>query len=159
MSGEKKNTLKNLFKKPLIILILLIVAALICWFSFGQSIFNNTAGKNIGFEELSKDRIPKAIEMEVVPEYRELERALGCLVDGKVYVIVTRGEKPTSGYGVTIKEMKLEKDKGSSNLKVMAHFMEPEKGKTLSQVVTYPYKVASTELTVLPDTIELIVEY
>ena len=159
MSGEKKNTLKNLFKKPLIIIILLIMAALICWISFGQGVFNNTAGKSVGFEELSKDNIPKAIEVEVVPEYRELERALGCLIDGKVYVIVTRGEKPTSGYEVTIKEMKLEKDKGGSNLKVKAHFREPEKGKTLSQVVTYPYKVASTDLTVLPDTIELIVEY
>ena len=159
MSGEKKNKLKKMFKKPLIIIILLIMAALICWISFGQGVFNNTAGKSVGFEELSKDNIPKAIEVEVVPEYRELERALGCLIDGKVYVIVTRGEKPTSGYEVTIKEMKLEKDKGGSNLKVKAHFREPEKGKTLSQVVTYPYKVASTDLTVLPDTIELIVEY
>lgn len=38
----------------------------------------------------------------MIPEYRELERALGCLIDGKVYVIVTRGEKPTAGYEVSI---------------------------------------------------------
>ncbi len=159
MSEEKKRLMKKPSKKTLILLITVIALALIGWLLFGQGLMNNAAGKDVSFVQLSKDEMPKSIETEVIPEYRELERALGCLIDGKVYVVVTRGEKPTSGYEVEIKEMKLEKGDGGSNLKVKALFKEPEEGVALSQVVTYPYSVASTELTVLPDTIELIVEY
>ena len=53
--------------------------------------------------------IPRAIEKDVIPEYRELERALGCVVDGKVYIVVTRGEKPTAGYDLSIEKVNLEK--------------------------------------------------
>ena len=51
--------------------------------------------RTVTFTQLKKDEIPQTIETDVIPEYRELERALGCLVNGKVYVVVTRGEKPT----------------------------------------------------------------
>ena len=53
--------------------------------------------RTVTFTQLKKDEIPQTIETDVIPEYRELERALGCLVNGKVYVVVTRGEKPTAG--------------------------------------------------------------
>ena len=99
------------------------------------------------------------LETDVIPEYRELERALGCLVDGKVYVLVTRGEKPTAGYGAEVEKIAIEKTKNGTNMKVYASFTEPEEGKAVSQVTTYPYVVAETEMTSLPDTIELVVKY
>ena len=58
--------------------------------------------RTVTFTQLKKDEIPQTIETDVIPEYRELERALGCLVNGKVYVVVTRGEKPTAGYDLAI---------------------------------------------------------
>ena len=117
-------------------------------------------GKEISFTQLKKDDIPQTIEKDVIPEYRELERALGCLVDGKVYVVVTRGEKPTAGYDLAIEQLRLQKtEDGGSNMVVTALFKEPAEGETVSRIITYPYVVAETELTELPDTIELVVRY
>ena len=42
---------------------------------------------------------------------------------------------------------------------VTALFKEPAEGETVSRIITYPYVVAETELTGLPDTIELVVRY
>ena len=38
-------------------------------------------------------------------------------------------------------------------------FTEPAADTAVSQIITYPYVVAETELETLPDTIELIVRY
>lgn len=157
--SKDRAWLKAPSKKTWIILIAIMVIGLVVWLVLGKGLLNMGGGKSVDFKLLSKDDIPKTIENEVIPEYRELERALGCLIDGKVYVIVTRGEKPTSGYDVAIEKMTLEKSDGKSNLKVQAKFAEPEKGIAQSQVTTYPYAVASTNLTTLPDSIELVVKY
>lgn len=114
-----------------------------------------TGGRNVDFVQLEETKIPQAIVTDVIPEYRELERALGCLADGKVYVVVTRGEKPTAGFGLEISEMRLEKTEHGQNLVVTALFIEPPEGEAVAQVITYPVQVAETELTQLPDTIEL----
>lgn len=116
-------------------------------------------GKSIDFEEIHKDDIPKSIEVEVIPEYRELERALGCLVDDKVYVVVTRGEMETSGYEVSIEKILLETENGKENLSVEANFKDPKEGERHSKTKTYPYVVAKVDLAALPDTIELITKY
>ena len=116
-------------------------------------------GKSIDFEEIPKDDIPKSIEVEVIPEYRELERALGCLVDDKVYVVVTRGEMETSGYEVSIEKILLETENGKENLSVEANFKDPKEGERHSKTKTYPYVVAKVDLAALPDTIELITKY
>ena len=89
--------LKMPSKKTWLVIIIMIMTFMAIWLVFGLGILDPGGGKNIEFEEVSKDDIPKSIETEVIPEYRELERALGCLIDNKVYVVVTRGEKPTSG--------------------------------------------------------------
>lgn len=87
MTGDTK---KKIFKKPsrktLLISGAVVIVCAAAWLIFGQGIVGD---KNVEFKQLSKDDVPKSIETEVIPEYRELERALGCLIDGKVYVIVT----------------------------------------------------------------------
>ncbi len=117
------------------------------------------SGKTVSFTPLTKEEIPQTIEKDVIPEYRDLERALGCLVNGKVYVVVTRGEKPTAGYDLSIQKIALETTKDGSNLLVTALFKEPAEEETVSRIITYPYAVAETELTGLPDTIELCARY
>ncbi len=152
----KKKKLKMPSRKILLIAGTVILLAAALWIIFGQGIVGE---RQVDFTQLSKDELPKSIETEVIPEYRELERALGCLIDGKVYVIVTRGEKPTAGYEAAIENITLEKTDGGNNMKVYATFTDPSDGTAVSQIVTYPYVVAETGLTSLPDTVELVVKY
>lgn len=163
MSENNQRTRGKFFRKPKkktlgIVGIAALIGALAYMVS-GSGLIEMGGGRTVEFTQLTKDEIPQAIETDVIPEYRDLERALGCLVDGKVYVVVTRGEKPTAGYDLQIEKMKLEKKDGKTNLVVSAVFSDPPAGTTVSQIITYPYVSAITELEVLPDTIELSVKY
>lgn len=156
----KKKILKKPSKRALIVSGVVVITCAVIFGALSMGIFGGSIGsKKVSFEQLDKDKIPKSIETEVIPEYRELERALGCLIDGKVYVVVTRGEKPTAGYSADIEKIRLEKSKKGTNMQVHVLFKEPKEGEAVSQIITYPYSVASTDLTKLPDTIELIVKY
>lgn len=160
MKMEAGKVKKRIPKKALIWAAIVLVAAVAAYLIFGQGLLSGiTGGKNVEFQQLANDKVPQTIEKDVIPEYRELERALGCLVDGKVYVVVTRGEKPTAGYDLEIEKIRLEKTEKGSNMVVTALFQEPTEGEAVSQIITYPYKVAETELTELPATIELITRF
>nr|WP_280634485.1 protease complex subunit PrcB family protein [Clostridium aminobutyricum] len=113
----------------------------------------------VDFKVLGDKDIPQDIVGQVIPEYRDLERALACVVGDKVYVLVSRGEKPTSGFDVRIEKMVIEEQDGVSNLAVYANFSDPEPGTALTQILTYPLQVAETSLKELPDQIELRVQY
>ena len=159
-SGSDAAASSGSKKKPLIIACCIVCAALAAYLAFGQELLGIFSGTgNVKFTCLTEEKIPRTIEKDVIPEYRDLERALGCLVDGKVYIVVTRGEKPTAGYDLSIEKVNLEKTGDGSNLVVTAKFTDPPQGKTVSRVITYPYEVASTDLKGLPDTIELNVRY
>jgi len=114
---------------------------------------------NVKFEKVPEKVMPRELEADILPEYRDLERALACKVEDKIYVIVTRGEKPTAGYEVEIEKMTLETKEDKSNLIVYASFADPEQPENMAQVVTYPSAVAKADLTGLPDTIELRAEF
>lgn len=148
---EKHKLLNSKRKKAAAVLCIILAAAIagvviMC-------VMNSS--KKIEFTVLEDKNIPKEIETQVLPEYRNLERALACIVDDKVYVVVTRGEKTTSGYEVDIDKMMMNDDK----LEVYAAYIDPEEGKAVSQVLTYPYAVAETELSSLPESIELRIMY
>lgn len=115
--------------------------------------------KDVKFKVLSESEIPQQIAAQVIPEYRQLERALASIIDGKVYVIATRGEKPTSGYELEIAKMSLEKNGDANTLIVFVKFRDPSPGMALTQALTYPLLVAETELTTLPELIQLKVQY
>lgn len=158
-SESKKFSLKSCSKGFTIVLIVILMVAVLYIF-FGKNLMSGTIGaQSVKFTQLEAENIPQSIEKDVIPEYRTLERALGCLVDGKVYVVVTRGEKPTAGYDLIIEKMSLEKTDMGKNLIVSALFTEPNQEETVSRVITYPYVVAETDLAELPNTIELQVKY
>lgn len=113
----------------------------------------------VEFSQVSDEEMPETITADIIPEYRTLERALACVVDDDVYVIVTRGEKPTSGFNVSIDRMALEEKNGKENLIVYAVFEDPQKETAISQIITYPVEVVKTDLKALPDTIELRIQY
>lgn len=112
----------------------------------------------VPFEVLKEDAIPQKIQ-EILPRYKALERALACKIDEEVFVIVTRGEKPTGGYTVEIDRIEKVTEEGKTKLIVYAKFEDPKPGDVVTQVITYPYVVAKTNLKVLPDKIELKVKY
>jgi hypothetical protein len=142
-------------KKVLIVIIVILVVAGLLW--GGWKIFMDDT--EVNFRILSETEIPQQIATQVIPEYRQLERALACKVDDKIYVIATRGEKPTSGYEIAIDKMTIEEEDGKTVLVVYAKFKDPQPGLALSQVLTYPLQVAETDLTDLPDQIQLKVQY
>ncbi len=118
-----------------------------------------SGGKNVGFTAVEQDNIPREIVQKVIPQYRNMERALATKVGDKVYVMVSRGEKPTSGYKISVEKMKLEQAEGKTNLVVYAFFKDPEGARGLSQMVTYPIQIVETSLEGLPDQVELRIEF
>jgi len=142
-------------KKMLVIFAIIIIA--IAAIVAGMMIFKGDV--KVGYRVLGESEYPQQIANQVIPEYRALERALACVVDDKVYVIASRGEKPTSGYEIAIDKMTITEEDGIKTLKVYAVFKDPQPGTALTQVLTYPLQVAETDLSYLPDQIELKVQY
>lgn len=155
--GEKEKEKKTHSRKKRGLIIIAIIIVVLAAALAAVTILKGD--QTVEFKELSKNKIPQEISRQVIPEYRTLERALACVVENKVYVIVTRGEKPTSGFQVSIDRIAIEEEKGKSNLIVYADFEDPDRKTALSQVVTYPVQVAVTDLKELPDEIELRIQY
>ena len=153
MSSGLSKSIKN--NKLFIFILVAIMAVLII--ALASNLMEGD--ETVEYRVLSEAEVPQDISNQIIPEYRDLERALACVVEDKIYVLVTRGEKPTSGYEIAIDKTQLESEDGSHNLVVYAIFKDPEPDTSLSQVLTYPLQVAETGLTELPDSIELRVQY
>jgi hypothetical protein len=125
----------------------------------GLKVTGGNGGGDVTFTQLTEEAIPQEITSQIIPEYRDMERALACVVDDKVYVMASRGEKPTTGYDISIDSITLAEDDDVSNLTVNAVFTDPQEGASMTQEVTYPYVVAETDLTELPDKIQLKITY
>ena len=138
----------------LIIVLLIIIAAVI----YIPKYVNVEGAKDVEFNVVEPDNIPVQIS-EVLPNYRMKEKALVCKVNNEIYVVVTRGEKKTSGYEVDIKEIKLSNENGEEVLTVYAEFEDPKPGEITTQILTYPYIIVKTELKELPDKVILEKEY
>ena len=121
-------TRRNLTRAGVVLLLLGVLGGGGYMLANGGLLDKFTGGKTVKFQQFEEENIPQVIVKEIIPEYRELERALGCVIDGKVYVVVTRGEKPTAGFGLKIDEMKLEKTDAGENLVVRALFTDPPDG-------------------------------
>lgn len=154
--SEAKRKLKLPEKRTAIKIIVVIAIILIL---IGAVVLMFGGEKKVEYQVLSDKEVPQDIVSQVIPEYRQLERALACVVDGKVYVVASRGEKPTSGYEIAIDKMTVEEKDGATTLTVYTKFRDPSAGKALTQAISYPLQVAETELSELPDQIELKVQY
>jgi len=138
----------------ILIVVLVIIASLFIYNFFIKG------DDYVEYKILAEEQIPTELTNEILPEYKQLERALACCFNDKIYVIVTRGQKPTGGYDIGIDKMKLIKEEDKTNtLVVYTVFTDPRPGDILTQVITYPYEVAETNLSELPDQIEMKVQY
>lgn len=154
----KKGTVKekSLNRKVLTIAAVMLIAGVCC----ALLVFKFIGGeKNVKFEVYDKNSLPREITSEIIPEYKTLERALACKAEDGIYVVVTRGEKPTSGFDVSVSRISLEEKNGKKNLIVYAKFKDPDKKTAMSQIITYPAEAVKTDLKSLPDSIELRIQY
>lgn len=142
-------------KKQLIAIGILIVVLIALVIGFGIYGGND----EVKFEDVQANDLPRELETEIIPQYRNLERALACRVEDEIYVLAMRGEKPTSGYEIKITELQLKNEKQKTKLIVYADFADPAKPENMAQVKSYPVSVVKADLSGLPDTIELMSRY
>lgn len=142
-------------KKLWIIIILLIIVLGVI---FIPKLLLNRGDEKVAFKIVEKDAIPDKVN-QLLPKYQQQERALACKVDGKIYVIVTRGEQKTDGYKVSIDKIEKKTTDEKFDLIVYADYKDPKPDEIVPQVITYPTVVAVTELELLPDRIYLKTNY
>ncbi|WP_352418679.1 protease complex subunit PrcB family protein [Proteiniborus sp.] len=140
------------------ILICAIIVIVILGIIFIPKILKNEGESEVKFKTLELSEAPQKIQ-DLIPKYLYEERALACKIDNEVYIIVTRGEKRTEGYTVSLD--KLIKVKNENNFDLVAHakYKDPRPDEMVGQRITYPVVVAKAELDKLPDKIKLEVEY
>ncbi|WP_195940787.1 hypothetical protein [Romboutsia sp. 1001713B170131_170501_G6] len=100
--------------------------------------------KPVDYTIVQRESIPEKI-LDMMDKYTDEERALAVKLNEKIYVIVTRGKDNEKGIEMNKIEMVQEDDKNL--MKVKISYKEKEK--------SYPYIVVETNLTDLPDNIEL----
>lgn len=98
----------------------------------------------VDYVMVQREAIPEKI-LDVMDKYTDQERALAVKLDGKVYVIATRGSDNNLGIEMDKIET-LEKD-NKHIMRVNITYKEKEE--------SYPYIVVETNLENLPDKIEL----
>ena len=139
------------------IIAIVVAAIVLAGLVIGLGIYGGD--NTVHFEVIGEKTMPRELEAEIIPNYRDIERALCCRVDDAIYVLAMRGEKPTAGYEVQITELQMETKEGKNNLIVHALFADPEKPENMAQVTSYPVSVVKADLSGLPDTVELRAQY
>lgn len=100
--------------------------------------------KPVDYIMLQKNEIPEKI-LDMMGKYTDEERALAVKLDGKIYVVVTRGKDANKGIEMNSIKMFKEEDKNVMKVEVV-HKSKEE---------SHPYIVVETNLKELPDRIEL----
>ena len=103
--------------------------------------------KPIDYTILQREAIPEKI-LDMMDKYVNQERALAVKLDNKMYVIVTRVNDNKKG--IEVDKIELFQEEEKSVMRVNATYKQKDK--------SYPYVVLETNLTNLPDRIELNVD-
>lgn len=93
---------------------------------------------------IQRNDIPEKI-LDIMGKYQDEKRALAVKIDGKVYIVATRGTD--SEHGIKIEKVQTFNEDGKIVMKVNVIYKNKEK--------SHPYVVAETNLKDLPDRIEL----
>nr|WP_042277978.1 hypothetical protein [[Clostridium] dakarense] len=121
----------------------LVLILIIGGFVFIPNMFMEKS-KPVDYTILQRESIPEKI-LDIMDKYTNEERALAVKLDKKIYVIVTRGND--SKHGIQIDKIDLLKEDEKNIMRVKATYKDKEKSS--------PYVVVETNLTDLPDRIEL----
>jgi len=138
--------------------IIALVIIIIIGILFIPKLLRSKSGE-VKFKIVKEEDIPEKIK-EVLPKYLMEERALTCKYRDEIYVVVTRGEKSSKGYGVEIDKIIMEKyAKDIFDIVVYAIFTDPDINEIVEQEYDYPYIVVKTNLKTMPQEVHLDVEY
>lgn len=122
---------------------MIVLILLLGGFVFVPKMFMNES-KPVDYIMLQKNEIPEKI-LDMMGKYTDEERALAVKLDGKIYVVVTRGKDANKGIEMNSIKMFKEEDKNVMKVEVV-HKNKEE---------SHPYIVVETNLKELPDRIEL----
>ena len=100
--------------------------------------------KPIDYTMIQREAVPEKI-LDMMDKYTDEERALAVKLDKKIYVIVTRGND--NEHGIEMDKIDMVQEENKNIMRVKVTYKEKEK--------SYPYIVIETNLTELPDSIEL----
>ncbi len=98
----------------------------------------------VDYTMIQRDAIPEKI-LNIMDKYTNEERALAVKLDNKIYVIVTRAKEKDQG--IEIDNISIAKEEDKNTMKVEITYKDKKD--------SYPFVVAETNLTELPDKIEL----
>ncbi len=98
-----------------------------------------------------KEETPQEVT-EWIDRSRDLWLGQDVEIDDTLYLLVTYGVQPTGGYSVEIKNLTEQEDK----LLVTVEFTEPAEGEPVTQALTRPYDLKTSEPTDLP--VEFVAE-
>ena len=98
----------------------------------------------VDYTMIQRDAIPEKI-LNIMDKYTNEERALAVKLDNKIYVIVTRAKEKDQG--IEIDKISIAKEEDKNTMKVEITYKDKQD--------SYPFVVAETNLTELPDKIEL----
>jgi len=105
---------------------------------------------DVTFKAVTISEAPEEIR-KAVKETLDEEKAAVYVIEREVYIVVTRGEKPTGGYGVEIVDMDkfiFKEDEFAVTVKV--NYKDPQPGQLVTQAITYPFIVVKTGLKDIP---------
>ncbi|CEH32700.1 hypothetical protein SDC9_70257 [bioreactor metagenome] len=122
---------------------ILILALIIGGFIAIPNIFMEKS-KPVDYTMVQREAIPEKI-LDMMDKYTDQERALAVKLDKKIYVIVTRGND--NEHGIEMDKIEMIKDDDKNVMRVNVTYKDKEE--------SYPYIVVETNLTDLPDRIEL----
>ncbi|RDY26114.1 hypothetical protein CHL78_015025 [Romboutsia weinsteinii] len=100
--------------------------------------------KPVDYTMVQREAIPEKI-LSIMDKYTDQERALAVKLDGKIYIVVTRGND--NKHGIEIEKISTLTEDEKEVMKVNIVYKNKEK--------SYPYIVLETNLNKLPDRIEL----
>ncbi len=98
----------------------------------------------VDYTMVQREAIPEKI-LGMMDKYVDEERALAVKLDGKIYVIATRGND--NEHGIEMDKIDMTKKEEKNVMRVKITYKEKEE--------SYPYIVVETNLEELPDGIEL----
>lgn len=92
----------------------------------------------VKFESVGINRA--AVELQaVIDDHKPVESAMLLEGQGKFWIFMARGLKPTGGYAVKVTDIKTEiLDGGRLRLNVFYRYTDPAPGQCVIQVMTYP---------------------
>lgn len=116
----------------------------------GQPVQPPQPGKTpLSFTVLDLSAAPKGLR-ELAGQNREKATATGIKLEGNVYLLITRGVKPTGGYNVEIGPVTQETKAGRTVIVVAVKYTDPKPDQMVTQAITYPMVAAKLNLKTIP---------